>query len=359
MYVEHSPAERLRVVSSAREAADEILERYLRVRLQKAFDLSNPDGFDQAVARLSSVLRAKVSDTDDAAVRAAVSVLDVDWGDTTAAQRKTLISQAMVAAGRKTAAAPGAVQVVFGDAADEVVGAARSAARDTQRLAIGADFNALDRRIIDHLSISQAAFVRDEYGRRATTFSIRARRVVADGLEAGLGRTDIARDLAQAAWSTLAGRGRPYWEVVASSFMSQGRSFGQLSAYAEAGIDRYRFEAVLDEHTTEVCRFLHGKEFSVRRGLQLFERLEAEPDQVKDIQPWVREKYDSETGIKSLYVDRGEQRTTIADVTRSALGTKDDRGQFSPGLSERELSNLGASMPPAHALCRSTTLAVV
>ena len=73
--------------------------------------------------------------------------------------------------------------------------------------------------------------------------------MVADGLEAGLGRQDIAQDLARAATSTLAGRGKPYWEVVAGSFIGQGRSFGNLSAFAEAGLDRYVFEAVLDERS--------------------------------------------------------------------------------------------------------------
>ena len=37
---------------------------------------------------------------------------------------------------------------------------------------------------------------------------------MADGLEAGLGRQDIAQDLARAAASTLGGRGKPYWEVL-------------------------------------------------------------------------------------------------------------------------------------------------
>ena len=354
--LEGSPGDRLHLLSSAREVADEILERYLRVRLHKAMDLGNAAGLDRAVAQMAARLRSEVTGADDAAVRAAVAVLDVDWGSTTASQRRALVARALDAAGRKVATVPGAVEAVFGKAADEVVAAARGAVRRGQRLAIGADFNALDRRIIDYLGSSQSIFVRVEYGRRAEAFSAQARRTVADGLEAGLGRQDIARDLAQAAQTTLAGRGSFYWEVVASSFISQGRSFGQLSAYAEAGIDRYRFEAVLDEHTTETCRFLHGKTFSVGRGLRTFERLEADPDRAKDILPWVRETNNAETGRKSLYVEQGGKRSVIAEVARSAVGTRDDRGEFSRGLNDRELSDLGLSLPPLHGLCRSTTL---
>ncbi len=351
-----SPGDRLHLLCSAREAADEILDQYLRLRLHKAMDLGSPEGLDRAVAQMAARLRAEVTGADDAAVRAAVAVLDVDWGNTTASQRRVLVAQALKAAGRKVATVPGAVEAVFGEAADEVVAAARGAVRRGQRMTIGADFNALDRRIIDYLGSSQSTFVRDEYGRRAIAFSTRARRVVAEGLEAGLGRHDIARDLALAARNTIAGRGSVYWEVVASSFISQGRSFGQLSAYAEAGMDRYVFEAVLDEQTTETCRFLHGKTFSVSRGLKLFERAEADPDRVKDILPWVRESLDAETGRKSLYVQQAGQKTTIAEVTRSAMGTRDDRGEFTRGLSERNLSDLGAALPPLHGLCRSTTL---
>jgi len=354
MCTEGSVEARLRLVSEAREAADELLERYLRVPVSKAMNLGSARGFDRAVARLAAQLRTRASQADDAAVRAAVSVLDVDWGSTTADQRRTLIAQALEAAGGRTAAVPGAVQATFGDAADEVVRAARSAARQGQRFAISADFNALDHRIVDYLATSQSAFIRDEYGRRAEVFSVQARRIVSDGLEAGLGRQDIARDLARAAASTIAGRGQPYWEVVAGSFIAQGRSFGQLSSLAEAGIDRYVFEAVLDEHTTETCRFLHGKTFSVSRGLQLFERVESAPDRMKDILPWVRESVDADTGRKSLYVEQAGQRTVIAEVARSAVGTRDDRGEFTRGLGERELSDLGVAFPPLHGLCRSS-----
>lgn len=356
--LEGSSRDRLHLLSSAREVADELLERWLYVPLHKAMELGSPEGLDRAVAQMAARLRSEVSGADDAAVRAAVAVLDVDWGSTTASQRRALVARALEAAGRRVVAVPATVEAVLGEASSDVVAAAQGASRRGQRLAIGADFNALDRRIIDYLGSSQSTFVRDEYGRRAGAFSAQARRVVADGLEAGLGRQDIARDLALAARTTLAGRGSFYWEVVASSFISQGRSFGQLSAYAEAGIDRYLFEAVLDEHTTETCRFLHGKTFSVSRGLQLFERVEAEPDRVKDILPWVRETNDVETGRKSLYVEQGGKRTAIAEVARSAAGTRDDRGEFSRGLSDRELSDLGVSFPPLHGLCRSTTLSI-
>ena len=357
MCVTSGTADDLCLIVRSREAADEILERYLRVGIRKAFDLGSARGFDRAVGRLAALLGARSAESDDAAVRAALGALDVDWATTTAAQRRTLISRALEAAGRRTATVPRAVQVVFGDAATEVVQATRDAARRGQALVIAADFNALDRRIVRHLTSSQANFVRDEYGRRNDAFGERARQIVADGLETGLGREDIAADLERAAQDVLAGRSSFYWEVVAGSFVSRGRSFAQLSSYAEAGIDRYLIEAVLDERTTEICRFLHGKSFSVATGLRTFERVDAEPDLIKDLTPWVREAIDPQTGAKTLFVERGDERVRVADVTRSAVGTRDDRGEFGRGLSERDLANLGISFPPYHGLCRTTTVA--
>ena len=186
-----------------------------------------------------------------------------------------------------------------------------------------------------------------------------ARQIVSDGLEAGLGREDLARDLETAARDIIAGRGSFYWETVAGAFVSNGRSFAQLSAYAEAGIDRYIIEAVLDERTTEICRFLDGKTFTVATGLQTFEQVEAEPDRISEVAPWVREAIDPDTGRKVLFVERGDSRVPLAEVTRSAVGTRDDRGDFSRALSERDLESLGISFPPYHGLCRSSTVADV
>lgn len=347
------------LVVEAGGVADGLLARYFRLGVAKALNLGTPTGFDRAVARLAGQLRSRASASDDAAVRAAVEVLDVDWRRTTAEQRRTLIARALEAAGRKTNDVPRKVETVFGKAADEVVRAGRDGARRGQRLAIAADFNALDRRVIRHLRSSQANYVRDEYGRRHDAFGEQARRIVADGLEAGLGRDDLARDLEAAAEGIIAGRSSFYWDVIAGSFVARGRSFAQLSAYAEAGLQRYRIVAVLDEVTTPTCRFLDGKTFSVSRGLELFDRVEAAPDRIEELNPWVRELEDPRTGRRSLYVERGGDRVPVADITRSGFGARGDRGEFARGLGERELGELGIGFPPYHGLCRTTTVGEV
>jgi len=208
---------------------------------------------------------------------------------------------------------------------------------------------------------SQGNFVRDEYGRRIEGFGEEARRIVAAGLDEGLGRDDIAEALEQAARAVLIERAPFYWETVAASFIAQGRSYAQMSSYAEAGIRQYRIEAVLDEQTTNICRYLHGKTFSVADALRRFDRIEQldDPEAIKRAMPWVREVQDRETGRTRLYVDGGGGRTDLAEVTRSALGTRDDRGDFRALASDSALNEVGIGFPPYHGLCRSTTLAVV
>jgi SPP1 gp7 family putative phage head morphogenesis protein len=329
----------------------------LLVRVTKRWDLGTPRGFDRAVAELAAKLRRVAALPESDAVREALAVLDVDWRRTTPAQRHRLMTTALDAARRRTAIVPDRIVATLGEAADEVVAATRDHARRAQGLSIAASFNALDRRIIQHVVASEANYVRDEYGRRQEAFSQEARRIVTEGLEAGLGRDDIAQALERAAGNVLEGQRSFYWDVVASSFIGRGRSYAQLSAYEEAGVERYRFEAVLDERTTEICRFMHGRTFEVRHGLELFARVESEPARLIELAPWVREATDRETGRKLLYVNRGGERESVALVTRSAMGTRDDVGDFDRGRSTEELVGLGLILPPVHALCRSVSVA--
>ncbi len=336
----------------ARVFADELLEQVLRLPVEKAMDLGSPAGFDRASTILAARLRRSAAPAEAEALREAIAVLDVDWGRTTAAQRRRLVTESLVAAGRSTALIPQRIQAPLGEAATAVINATRTHSRQVQELAIGAKFNALDHRVARHIVNAQGLFVRDEYGRRLDVFGREARQVVASGLERGLGRVDIASELQAAARAALIDRAPFYWEVVASAFVGQGRSFAQVSSYAEAGVQRYRIEAVLDERTTHICRFLHGKTFAVADALRKFElaeRLE-QPEDIKRLLPWVRERLD---GGMLMLTGAG---VAIAEVTRSGLGTHDDVGEFRPRLTDAQLGEAGLGFPPFHGLCRSTTL---
>ncbi len=80
-----------------------------------------------------------------------------------------------------------------------------------------------------------------------------------------------------------------------------------MSSYAEAGIRQYCIEAVLDEQTTNICRY--------------------------------------------LYVDDGAGRTELAEITRSAIGIRDELGDFRVLASDRALNEIGISFLPYYGLC--------
>ena len=350
----------LLAIHEARLAADELVECCLRLPVEKAMNLGSPRGFDRAVAVLAARLRRDVGSADARAVREAMAVFDVDWPSTTASQRRKLITEAISAAGKATADIPTRIEASLDNAAESVVAATRSEARRRQGLAIGARFNALDRRVIDHVVSSQGNFVRDEYGQRLDAFGQKARGIVADGLEQGLGRDDIAADLQRAARASLVEQSPFYWEVIASSFIGQGRSFAQMSSYAEAGIERYVIHAIVDEATTPICRYLDGKEFGVGDALDRFERVESidEPEEIKTVLPWVREQVDPETGRTLLFVERGGGRIPLADSLNTGSGRSDDRGSYRSLANDEVLREAGVLFPPYHGFCRTTTLAV-
>jgi SPP1 gp7 family putative phage head morphogenesis protein len=181
---------------------------------------------------------------------------------------------------------------------------------------------------------------------------------VARGLEHGLGRDEIAGDLAEAAELALVDRARSYWDVVAASFVGEARSMSQMSSYAEAGIDRYMLVAVLDEHTTDTCRFLDGKVLDIADAMRTFDRLEASDDPlaIKKERPWVRERV-GDDGRRVLAIDRGGESTVLAVVERSGVGARADRGTFAREVSARYLAPAGVGFPPFHGLCRTTTVA--
>ena len=231
---------------------------------------------------------------------------------------------------------PAALRETLSEAAADVSRAARRAARE-MGLAIGSSFTALDHRMMRFMTRSHVLFVRDAYGRRVEAFSQRARAVVEQGMAAGLGRDDLTGNLAAAAAQTLVERGGSYWELVAGAFVGRGRSYAQVAAYAEAGIQHYRVEAVMDERTSSICQLMHGRVFAVRDALNSFDAADrlSDPEGIKNLNPWPRQ----DTG--GLYIMRGGKRLGIESTPTQRLG------------------ELGLAFPPYHGLCRSHAVPVM
>jgi hypothetical protein len=350
-----SGTDELSTLALGREAADELLAG-LRVPVTKAIDPSTARGFDAVVARLAAALRRRAHGPERAALEALLHALDLDWAGAARSERSAALTRAHASASRALGAIFGRVRETVQGAARDVIEATRSDARTRQRLAIGADLNTVDARAVAYLGRASELFVRDEYGRRLADFGETARGVVASGLEQGLGRVDLAQDLAAAAERAVVRRSASYWELVAASWIGEARSMSQISAYAEAGIERYVLVAVLDEHTTDTCRFLDGKVLETAAALRTLERLVVaeDPLALKTERPWVRERV-GDDGARRIEVAGRE----LAVVERSGVGVRDDRGAYARAVSSRELAPAGIGYPPFHGFCRSTTVADV
>lgn len=338
----------------ARLAAEYVLGTCFGL-VTKRIDVTTPAGFDRVVDALAQRLRTVSAGTERAAIRAALDTLDVDWSRTLAADRRRIVQAALGRAGRLLAMVPTALGADLGAAAHEVVASTRSAVRRRGRLAIGVAPNALDRRVTAFLVRSETLFVTDATGRRLDGLGRRVREIVAAGVAAGRDRRAIAAELADATKHELVGRTPHYWDVVAGAFVARARAHAQVAAYAEAGVERFRVVAVLDEHTSDVCRFLHGQVVTVAAALRTFERAERlrDPDELRRAAPWVRRRGGA------LIVDHTSGEHTLAQITRSGVGARDDVGEFEARVAGDRLATVGIGMPPYHGLCRSGTEPVV
>lgn len=339
-------------------AAESLLRAVFRI--EKALDPLDTDDFTAIVRQLSRALRGVAQPVEDAALRRALERLDVDWPNLSGEARSQVIRAAGFALRRVEDQVLPAIDEVFELEAEKVVGRTRRSVVRRLGLRIQPDLTRRDERTAIFARESQANFVRDEYGRRREAFSERARDVVAHGLERGLGRDDIAGELAAALEGQALSRSRDYWEVVSMVFTNRARTFTQLGAFEEAAIDRYRFDAVLDESTSEICRLLHGRVFSVEKAARRVEDVERlrNPEGIRDLQPFVQVGADDD-GNQVLFYERGGRRRAVAEVEEPGFGRRDAVGQYGRALSTGQLEAAGLSVPPVHGRCRSTIVAEV
>lgn len=207
-------------------------------------------------------------------------------------------------------------------------------------------------------------YVRNLSGNISGKTSKLARSIVSAGFNKGLSNEEIADQL-QSELSGMVGRtSTNYWRTVSSTYMTRARSWSQLRTLQTAGLREYEVVAVLDEVTTPVCRFLHGKRFRVQEGLDLFKKMDKlrTPGDIKYVQPWIRTSQDRDTGLHTLSVmKKSGKRELLAQETESGYGKVGATGAWdllaSGDVSSMAALNIGP--PPYHGGCRSTTKAVL
>lgn len=110
----------------------------------------------------------------------------------------------------------------------------------------------------------------------------------------------------------------PYWRIVANAAASRGFHYGAIKAGIIKGAQGYKLVAVLDEKTSEICRFMNGKEFWVADAeIQVNKAAAADGNDIKIAAPWLSYR-------------------TVKDMTND------------------ELRDHGFIVPPFHGHCRTT-----
>ncbi len=215
----------------------------------------------------------------------------------------------------------------------------------------------LDVDTITNVVTSQMVYVKDSYGRRADEIDDLAKQVVASGLERGLGRDDISGELATKLGPLGADRTANYFDLIANDFANKARTSTQLNTFERAGIIRYRFHSIMDQATSEICRLLNGRVFSVEKAAERMRhamRLE-DPEEIRNVRPWVQTGT-NDAGNQILYFNRGGARHVVAHVDEAGEGQLDRAGKYSNQMSNKALEAAGVTVPPCHSHCRSTIL---
>ena len=289
----------------------------------------------------------------------ATELFDIDWTALSATKRTAKLKEIGKSlrgefgeAGAKML--PG-IKAAFEVHGDKIVEATRKRAVEKFELGIQATMTARDTKTAATLVAHSGLFVRNNYGEVAEKLSEKARKIVAAGVERGLGRDDIAEDLVKA----MAAAKRPdsYWNLIATTFANRARNFTQVHAFDEAGIKSYFALAVIDEVTTDFCRYVDGMEFPVPGAVERVQRvLEGEPEDIIELMPWARNGKDSE-GRDVIFYEQGGSRHRICVVEESAVGQRDKIGTYTHGLAPEALAAAGFTLPPWHGNCRTTIVA--
>jgi len=205
----------------------------------------------------------------------------------------------------------------------------RAASQEAEFSRLGMSFTPLDAKNIIQVKQTQAFWIKNHYDSS-----------VADTL------SDILSQYTQEKWSVaqlgdqlkghfgeVVNGSKTYFKGLAEHTSLKVREFARIENYKKLGAEWYMIVAVMDERTSEICRYLNGKIFAVADAVKSM-----------DAQMRICEENDFESAKKHL-------KEIAPFVKDSDLEYNEDglpvgiKGQFSP-------------FPPFHWRCRSRTVMV-
>jgi len=314
-------------------------------------DPKMPKGFDQMADRLTRGLTYEDRKWFAPYLKKYMNVITVDWKRLNATSQRQIWSKAeklIQKADVRRLTQPWVQRVAL-----DMTAVAKGTNRHLREHYLPRLTTALtqpDTKAIQQISNQQGWYLKDQMGKRSEALTKHGERIVKRGLKDGWGREQIAKEL-EGKLSGMWGKyGRNYSMAVSSVALSRARSWSEIKSYQEVSIEQMEFQAILDEVTTEACRFADGQVISVNECSDLMERGAnvSNPEDIKTVNPFVNVRKDPETGQRALFTATG---TKIAEITRSGYGTRDDRGEFKASMFGNQLPK-GAHIgpPPLHHL---------
>lgn len=307
-------------------------------------------GFDAWIARLERAASRTIGAAERQQIRDGAKLAIRDWRSMTPAAVAAAITAMVGRMFRVPAAKIITGAKALAASSSRLVKRSKVATAAREKLSIATTFDAVDKEMLAFTRSATEHFVRDRYGAMMALHSKVAREHVAAGMRQGYSSQVIGKGLQRKMTALGLERSRSYWNTVSSIYAARGRSWGQLRSYEQGGIEAMRFVSVLDEHTTDVCRFMHGTLLRVGPAIQRYrEAFDAEPEAVKWLQPFVQTGKD-ERGELLYYKDRDGQRQLVARIEESGRGQRDVSGRYSGALSGQQLEDAGINIPPLHGL---------
>jgi len=159
---------------------------------------------------------------------------------------------------------------------------------------------------------------------------------IVQGLDEGLGRKAIGKRLREMMVGTPGSPGKiELYNRVAAASVNRANNWGGMFSMEAAGAEEYVFRAVMDVRTSNICRELNGRTFSVPRVMKSVRRaLDGPPSSIEEIAPWPT--YDIKRD--DFYIETNGERSYLK------------------GKSSDWLADHGVALPPLHGSCRSVVV---
>jgi len=206
---------------------------------------------------------------------------------------------------------------------------------DEIRAGLSKSFTLVDQRAISFIHDHHMYWSLNHYSSHTTE---RIKRLADQAISSGMSRRDAGKFFARTIGEELK-RDAAYWELTADAITTRARSFSNIAAFEELGVERYIISIVDDHRTSDICLYLGGKEVEVT----------------------------NEQGEKEvLQLKEHERRFDVADAAKIRdrmieAETPEEAKEIMPWRSPKtvlskfpkDLARSGVMMPPFHGRCRS------